>query len=212
MITTFFFSESDSVKMFILTANVTVLSANKNVCNNRIVWLDMEMTGLDINTDYILEIACLITDKNLQVISKDLNIVVHQPDEILNNMNDWCLQTHKKTGLIDASRSSKITIQDAEQAILEFLKLHVEEKTCPLAGSSVYMDRIFLYKYMPLVNDYLHYRIIDTTTIKELIRRWNTDIPALNKEHDHRALSDIKESIKELELYKTHIFDRCTRN
>nr|XP_012147823.1 PREDICTED: probable oligoribonuclease [Megachile rotundata] len=76
--------------------NVTVLSANKNVCNNRIVWLDMEMTGLDINTDYILEIACLITDKNLQVISKDLNIVVHQPDEILNNMNDWCLQTHKK--------------------------------------------------------------------------------------------------------------------
>ncbi|PBC30990.1 oligoribonuclease [Apis cerana cerana] len=175
--------------------------------NNYIVWLDMEMSGLDINTSQILEIACVITDKNLKTISKDLNIIIHQSDEILNNMDDWCLATHQKTGLIYESRLSKITIQDAEQILLKYLKTYVKERTCPLAGSSVYVDRMFLHKYMPLVNNYLHYRIIDTSTIKELIKRWNINITILKKDHNHRALSDIKESIKELQYYKNNIFN-----
>ncbi|XP_029037895.1 oligoribonuclease-like isoform X1 [Osmia bicornis bicornis] len=197
-------------------SNINVPNMKTN--NDHICWLDMEMTGLDVHTDHVLEVACLITDKNLKVISTDLNIVIHQPDEVLENMNDWCLLNHKKyyhyfqTGLINESRLSKITIHDAEQAVLEFLKLYIKEKTCPLAGSSVYMDRMFLHKYMPLVDNYLHYRIIDTSTIKELIKRWNTNVPTLIKEHNHRALSDIIESIRELEYYKKHIFDVCKQN
>ncbi|XP_076751139.1 putative oligoribonuclease [Xylocopa sonorina] len=190
----------------------TDTNTENNNLNNRIVWLDMEMSGLDVNTSQILEIACLITDRNLKVVCNELNIVVHQPDEVLNNMNDWCLATHQKTGLTNESRLSRITIQDAEQIIIKYLKTHVEEGTCPLAGSSVYMDRMFLYKYMPSVNNYLHYRIIDTSTIKELIKRWNTNVPTLEKVYKHRALSDIKESIKELEHYKKHIFGPCIKD
>ncbi|XP_017795910.1 PREDICTED: probable oligoribonuclease [Habropoda laboriosa] len=167
----------------------------------------MEMSGLDVNTSHILEIACLITNRNLDIISEDLNIVIHQPDEILDNMNDWCLATHHKTGLINESRLSQTTIQDAENIVLKYLKTYVEEKACPLAGSSVYMDRMFLYKYMPLINNYVHYRIIDTSTIKELIKRWNTNVPVLQKRCDHRALLDIKESIRELKCYKKYVFD-----
>lgn len=189
-----------------------VLPTNKNECNDHIVWLDMEMTGINVNIQHILEIACVITDKNLQITSKNLNIVIHQPDEILNNMNDWCLLNHKKTGLIDESRSSKITIQDAEQAMLKFLKQHVGENLCPLAGNSVYMDRMFLDKYMPLVSAYLHYRIIDISTIKELFSRWCSNIPQFRKESIHRALPDIKESIEELKYYKKYMFDKCNRS
>ncbi|CAK9806595.1 Probable oligoribonuclease [Anthophora quadrimaculata] len=183
----------------------------KSNCSN-IVWLDMEMTGLDISTSHILEVACLITDRNLKVISEDLNIVIHQSDEILDNMNDWCLINHKKTGLIDESRLSQITTNDAEEIVLKYLKRYTEEKACPLAGSSVYVDRMFLCKYMPLINNYLNYRIIDTSTIKELIKRWNTNVPVLQKRHDHRALLDIKESIRELKCYKQYIFDLCVKS
>lgn len=188
-----------------------VTNTKKNL-DADIVWLDMEMTGLDTNTCHILEIACLITDKNLNVISKDLNVVVHQPDEILNNMNEWCLKTHQKTGLIHESKSSKIMLQDAEEIVLKYLSTYVKKGICPLAGSSVYMDRMFLHKYMPLVNDYLHYRIIDTSTIKELIKRWNIDIPSFPKRHKHRALADIEESIRELKHYKKHIFDLSVKS
>lgn len=177
-----------------------------------IVWLDMEMTGLDVNTCHILEIACLITDKNLNIVSEELNIVVHQPDDVLDNMNEWCLSTHKKTGLIDESKSSKIMLQDAEQLVLKYLDTYVEKGICPLAGNSVYVDRMFLYKHMPLVNDYLHYRIIDTSTIKELIMKWNLDVPPFPKQHKHRALPDIVESIKELEHYKKHLFDPSVKS
>ncbi|XP_012241549.1 oligoribonuclease isoform X2 [Bombus impatiens] len=185
----------------------------KSNSNDYIIWLDMEMSGLDVNTSQILEIACLITNKDLKVVSKDLNVIIHQPDEILNNMNDWCLATHQKTGLINESRLSKTTVENTEQIVLKYLKTYIEEEaTCPLAGSSVYMDRMFLYKYMPLVNNYLHYRIIDTSTIKELIKRWNTNVPTFKKNHVHRALPDVKEIIRELQNYKDHIFDLCIRS
>ncbi|KZC04224.1 putative oligoribonuclease, partial [Dufourea novaeangliae] len=165
-----------------------------------------QMTGLDIQASHILEVACIITNKDLKVIGNEINIVIHQPNEILDNMNDWCINHHGKTKLTDESRFSKTTTQEAEKIILNHLQMHIERGVCPLAGSSVYMDRIFLYKHMPAVNDYLHYRLIDTSTIKELITRWNLDCPTFTKKSNHRALSDIKESIKELQHYRKYVF------
>ncbi|XP_076667803.1 putative oligoribonuclease isoform X1 [Andrena cerasifolii] len=186
-------------------ASATAINMEKKNWSNHIVWLDMEMTGLDVHTSHILEVACVVTDNDLKIVSDDLNVIVHQPNEILESMNDWSIKMHKKTGLVDESRLSKITIQDAERMVLKHLQTYAEEGICPLAGSSVYMDRRFLQKYMPAVDNYLHYRIIDTSTIKELINRWTLSVPALVKRHDHRALSDIKESIRELEHYRTHL-------
>ncbi|KYN09727.1 putative oligoribonuclease [Trachymyrmex cornetzi] len=175
---------------------------------NYIVWIDMEMTGLDVDKDHILEIACVVTDKKLNIVSEELNIVIHQSDAILENMNDWCKETHTKTGLVENSRSSTISLEEAEKTVLDFLKKHIHERSCPLAGSSVYMDRFFLYKNMPLVNNYLHYRIIDVSTIKEIARRWNPNVynSMPKKRVNHRALDDIKESINELKHYKKHFF------
>ncbi|XP_076245119.1 oligoribonuclease isoform X2 [Calliopsis andreniformis] len=178
----------------------------KKDCSDYIVWLDMEMTGLNINTSHILEVACVITDNNLSIVSEELDLVIHQPDEILENMEKWSMQNHKRTGLTDASRQSIFTIQDAEQILLKYLQNYVKEGTCPLAGSSVYVDRMFLQKYMQTVDNYLHYRIIDTSTIQELVK-WKLDIPKISKCHDHRALSDIKESIRQLEHYRVHLFN-----
>ncbi|KAK2582962.1 hypothetical protein KPH14_009018 [Odynerus spinipes] len=180
----------------------------KNSADNHIVWIDMEMTGLDIETCHILEITCLITNSDLKIISDTLNIVINQPNSILNNMHGWCKEQHTKTKLIDDVRNSKISLKDAEQTVLKYLQDHVPQGKCPLAGNTIYMDRLFLCKYMPLVNDYLHYRIIDISTIKELVRRWNPQIydSAPPKKHSHRATLDIIESIKELDYYKKYMF------
>lgn len=173
-----------------------------------IVWIDMEMTGLDIEKDHILEIACIVTDESLKIISKELNIVIHQPSMILDNMNEWCKKNHKMTGLTEDSRSSTISLEKAEKMVLDFLQKYIPEGKCPLAGNTVYMDRLFLYKHMPLVDKYLHYRIIDVSSIKELVRRWKPGVyeSIPRKMLKHRALDDIKESIKELNYYKAHIF------
>ncbi|KAI4485343.1 hypothetical protein M0804_006848 [Polistes exclamans] len=193
-----------------INCNVYLLQRmmSTNNQNNHMVWIDMEMTGLDINTCHILEITCLITDSNLKIISDKLNIVINQPDSILNTMDNWCKEHHKKSKLIDDVRNSKISLKDAEQTVLKFLKSYVPRGKCPLAGNSVYMDRLFLIKYMPLVHDYLHYRIIDVSTIKEVARRWNSQIynSAPPKTYQHRATFDILESIKELDHYKNCIF------
>ncbi|XP_020293351.1 probable oligoribonuclease isoform X2 [Pseudomyrmex gracilis] len=166
------------------------------------------MSGLDIETDHILEIACVVTDKTLKIISEELHIVLHQSDTVLNNMNEWCKRHHHTSGLTSDSRSSRTSLKDAEQSVLAFLQKYIPSNACPLAGNSVYMDRLFLYKYMPLVNDYLHYRIIDVSSIKELVRRWNPNVykNAPRKVLCHRALDDVKESIKELAYYQKHIF------
>ncbi|XP_011703384.1 PREDICTED: probable oligoribonuclease isoform X2 [Wasmannia auropunctata] len=175
---------------------------------NYIVWIDMEMTGLEVDKDHILEIACIITDNKLNIISEELNIVIHQSDEILENMNEWCKENHKRTGLIESSRSSTVSLEEAEKTVLDFLKKYIQERTCPLAGNSIYMDRFFLYKHMPLINNFLHYKIIDVSTVKELTRRWNPNVhnSAPKKKLNHRALDDIKESITELRHYKNHLF------
>ncbi|CAH4037965.1 probable oligoribonuclease [Pieris brassicae] len=191
-----------------------IMSEKRNVSPNldnkskRIVWVDLEMTGLDIEKDHILEIACLVSDENLKVVATGPNIVIHQPDEILNSMNDWCISTHGESGLTKSSQESKVSVKDAEEKVLTFLKSHVPEKTCPLGGNSVYMDKIFLRKYMPTLNDYLHYRIVDVSSIKEIVKRWYpkeySNVP--QKKFAHRGMNDILESLEELKYYKTNVF------
>ncbi|XP_050348738.1 probable oligoribonuclease [Nymphalis io] len=186
----------------------TKMNFHSDNAAKRIVWVDLEMTGLDIEKDHILEIACLVTDCNLNLIAEGPNIIIHQPDDVLNNMNAWCIAQHGESGLTKASRESKFSVSEAENQILNFIKSHVPEKKCPLGGNSVYMDRLFIRKYMPNLNEYLHYRIIDVSSIKELAKRWYqkeySRIP--QKKFHHRCLNDIKESIEELNYYKLNIF------
>ena len=181
--------------------------STKMTTNDHIVWVDLEMTGLDIEKDHIIEMACLITDKNLNIVAEGPELVIHQSDKVLDEMNDWCKTTHSKSGLTQAVKESQIDLRKAEQQMVEFLKQHVPEKKCPLAGNSVYMDRMFLNKYMPEFNQYLHYRIIDVSSIKELNFRWfPTNKNSKSKMLNHRALDDIKESIEELKFYRDTIF------
>ncbi|KAL3277612.1 hypothetical protein HHI36_012954 [Cryptolaemus montrouzieri] len=175
---------------------------------NRIVWIDMEMTGLNIEKDKIMEVACLVTDSDLNVIAEGPDIVIHQTEGVIENMNEWCQIQHKKTGLAEACLKSTVSLADAEHTLLRFIKEHITEKASPLAGNSVYMDRLFLRKYMENVDNYLHYRIIDVSTIKEVCRRWNPEIykSVPEKNYEHRALNDIKESVQELRFYKENFF------
>lgn len=155
-----------------------------------------------------MEVACLVTDKDLNVISGEFNVVVNHSDAILSNMDEWCMDHHEKTGLIKDSRSSKVNVQEAERMLLDFLKTYISEGVCPIAGNTVYMDLMFLRKHMPLVVSYLHYRIIDVSTIKELTRRWSPliykNVP--KKKLCHRALADIRESLQELKYYREKMF------
>ena len=176
--------------------------------DQRIVWVDCEMTGLDHTRDKIIEIAVIITDKELNVVAEGPNLVIHQPKEIMDNMNAWCIDHHGKSGLTQKVLESKISVQDADQTVTSFVKQWVPAKKCPLAGNSVGEDKKFLEKYMPNFYDHLHYRIIDVSTIKELSKRW---YPAQKegappKKMTHLAMDDIRESIDELIYYKTAVF------
>ncbi|XP_014476949.1 PREDICTED: probable oligoribonuclease isoform X2 [Dinoponera quadriceps] len=191
-----------------------LVTANDYGDDKYMVWLDMEMTGLDVENSHILEIACLITDEKLTSADDYLSIIIHQPNEVLENMTDWCKVQHKKTGLIAACQSSNITLKEAEVMTLKYLKNNIPSKVCPLAGNSVHIDRMFLRKYMPLVDDYLHYRIIDVSTIRELARRWHPSVyrAAPKKNYSHRAVHDVKDSINELYYYKEHCFYRNNKD
>jgi oligoribonuclease len=173
-----------------------------------LVWVDLEMTGLEIDTDVILEVASVITDSALQIIAEGPSYVVNQPEEFLSRMDSWCIEHHGKSGLIQAVRQSTITLEYAYEQTLSFVKQHCPEHTAILAGNSVYQDRIFLKKYMPKIVDYLHYRIIDVSTVKELVARWYSHNPlrVYKKTDTHRALSDVYESIAELQHYRASFF------
>lgn len=173
-----------------------------------LVWIDLEMTGLDATKDVILEIATIITDNNLKIIEKGPAFVIHQPEEKLISMDEWCTQTHKKSGLTDAVRASIVTLTQAEDESLKFIKKHCGPKTGVLCGNSVWQDRIFLKAYMPRIIDYLHYRLVDVSSIKELIAQWYPNNPHTTfiKKESHRAYTDIKESIAELHHYKKQFF------
>lgn len=182
---------------------------------SKIVWMDLEMTGLDVEKDRIMEIVCVISDSTLSQITEGPRIVLHQSDETLNNMGDWCKNTHIKTGLWDECRQSTVTDEQAEAQVLTFLQQNdIKSRECPLAGNTIYMDRIFLYKYMPKLNEFLHYRLIDVSTCKELCSRWNADLyaAATVKRNVHRGYEDIMESINELKYYKQFMFQQQQSN
>ncbi|XP_069750683.1 small fragment nuclease [Narcine bancroftii] len=174
----------------------------------RMVWVDLEMTGLDIEKDKIIEMACIITDSDLNIVAEGPHLIVNQPNELLDGMSEWCAEHHGKSGLTQAVRDSKINLQQAEYEFLSFIRQHTPPGLCPLAGNSVHADKKFLDKYMPQFMRHLHYRIIDVSTIKELCRRWYPDEyeDAPKKKASHRALDDIRESIRELRFYRMHVF------
>ena len=170
------------------------------------VWIDLEMTGLDPAKEKIIEIATIITNKDLEVIAEGPNLVIHQSNWLLKKMDEWNKTTHGKSGLIDAVKASKITTKQAEMETLNFIKEYCEEKKAPICGNSIHHDRLFLRKYMPTLNDYLHYRLVDVSSVKGVIDRWYPNAKRYNKSSDHRALDDIRESIRELKYYQENFF------
>lgn len=176
--------------------------------NNNLVWIDLEMTGLDVKKDVILEIACIITDGNLNLIAEGPSLVVHQSEDLLAAMDAWPKNQHTQSGLIERVRASSITIDQAEEQIVSFIKKYCSPSTAVLAGNSVWQDRIFLHAYMPRILAYLHYRIIDVTSVKELVAHWYPDDPHVKfeKRDTHRALQDIQESIAELKHFRKYFF------
>jgi len=171
-----------------------------------LVWMDLEMTGLDPKEDTILEIATVITDGNLKVIAEGPNIVIHQPDDILDGMNDWCKQHHADSGLSDRVRASNVSLAAAEAQTLDFIRQYVPEGKSPLCGNSIHQDRRFLVAYMPKLEAYLHYRNLDVSTVKELVRRWYPALEMPAKKEEHLALADTLESIDELRFYRKYVF------
>jgi oligoribonuclease len=171
-----------------------------------LIWLDMEMTGLDPDTEHVLEIATLITDAELEVIAEGPDIVVHQPDEILDAMGEWCTEHHGRSGLTEACRRSTISVEEAEAETLAFVREHCPPGKSPLCGNSIGQDRRFIVRHMPKLDAFLHYRSVDVSTLKELCRRWYPDLPGVTKAEAHRALDDIRESLAELRYYREHVF------
>jgi oligoribonuclease len=170
---------------------------------NNLVWLDMEMTGLNPDTDRILEVAMVITDSQLNTVAIAPVMVVHQPDDALAAMDDWNRSTHARTGLIDKVKASVLTEAGVEDTLLAFVSEHVPSRTSPLCGNSICQDRRFLARHMPRLEAYLHYRNLDVSTLKELARRWRPQISkGLTKQGKHEALADIHESIDELRYYR----------
>lgn len=181
--------------------------ADKGV--DRLVWVDCEMTGLDVRRDALIEIAALVTDSELRVLGDGIDLVINAPDELLDSMQPVVQEMHAKSGLTDAVRASTVTVADAERLVLEHLRKHVPDaRTVPLCGNSIATDRAFLSRDMPDLDGFLHYRMVDVSSIKELTRRWYPRVyfSQPQKGLAHRALADIKESIRELRYYRQTVF------
>jgi oligoribonuclease len=169
-----------------------------------LVWIDMEMSGLVPERDRILEVAMVVTDADLATVLEAPVFVIHQDDAVLDAMDAWNKSTHGKSGLVDKVRASTLTEGEAESRLLELLKPIVASGVAPLAGNTVHQDRRFMARYMPALDAYLHYRIVDVSTLKELARRWRPDVLAgVTKEGRHEALADVHESIAELRYYRS---------
>jgi len=174
-----------------------------------LVWMDLEMTGLDHTSDVIVEIATLITDDNLEIIAEGPDLVVHQDDDVLERMDPFVVEMHTRSGLLESIKSSEISLEQAGAATLDFIKLHVPEPmTVPLCGNSIGTDRRFLAAYLPEIENHLHYRSIDVSSVKELVKRWYPGVDASRprSQGSHRALDDIRESIREMAFYRDQVF------
>jgi oligoribonuclease len=173
--------------------------------SQHLIWIDLEMTGLNPDSDLIIEIATVVTDKDLNILAQGPVLAVHQSDAALAAMDDWNQKHHGESGLIDRVKASNINDAEAERLTIEFLKLWVPENTSPICGNSIGQDRRFLVRYMPKLEAYFHYRNIDVSTLKELAARWAPEVKnGFNKESTHQALDDIIESIEELRYYREH--------
>ena len=173
-----------------------------------LVWMDLEMTGLNPEKERIIEIAVIVTSPDLSISVEGPVFVIHQSDELLDQMDAWNKGTHGRSGLIDRVKASTVTEAEAEKEIIKFLKKYVPAKASPLCGNSIGQDRRFLVKYMPKLEDFVHYRNVDVSTLKELSRRWKPAVyGSFKSEQAHTALADVKESIAELQHYKEHLLN-----
>lgn len=172
-----------------------------------LVWMDLEMTGLDAGRDAIVEIATLVTDDDLEIVAEGPDLVIHQTDEVLAVMEPVVVEMHTKSGLLELVRASTVSLEDAGAQTLAFLRQWVPEpRTVPLCGNSIGMDRRFLAAHLPEIEAWLHYRSVDVSSVKELVRRWYPGVKAPQKPGAHRALDDIRESVRELRFYREHVF------
>lgn len=177
------------------------------VSAQNLVWIDMEMTGLDPEENVVLEIATIVTDKDLNVLAEGPVIAIHQSDEELAKMDDWNVNTHTKSGLVARVKASQHDEAKAIAETLDFIRQWVPERTSPLCGNSIGQDRRFMVKHMAELEAFFHYRNVDVSTIKELVRRWQPELlDQFKKSGTHQALDDIRESIAELQFYRSHVF------
>lgn len=176
--------------------------------DTHLVWLDMEMTGLEPEKERIIEVAFVVTDLHLNTLAEGPVLVIHQPDTVLDAMDNWNKGTHGKSGLIDKVKASTVTEWQAQEQILEFLKPLIPKGKIPLCGNTIHQDRRFMALYMPELNDFFHYRNIDVSTLKELAKRWRPEVyKSFKKQQKHTALADVYESIAELKHYREHFLN-----
>jgi len=175
--------------------------------DNNLVWIDLEMTGLEPETDVILEMATIVTDSNLNILAEGPVFAIKTADEVLDNMSQWCIDQHGKSGLTQRCRDSQHDLAAAVSETIEFLSQYVSAGKSPMCGNSIGQDRRFLVKYAPELEGFFHYRNLDVSTVKELAKRWNPEVSKLvKKSSSHLALDDIRDSIAELVTYRTHFF------
>lgn len=174
---------------------------------SHLIWLDMEMTGLDPETCLPMEVAVIITDRELAVLTESPTWVVHHSDEVLTSMDPWCIQKFEKTGLTQRSRHSALTLEDVDAALFSFVEPWTEPKKAILCGNSIHQDRKFIDRYFPKIKAHLHYRLLDVSSVKEIVRLWQPDLlNQVKKEDKHSALDDIRESLAELQFYRQAVF------
>ncbi|HNA30368.1 MAG TPA: oligoribonuclease [Thiobacillaceae bacterium] len=173
--------------------------------DTHLVWVDMEMSGLDPDKDVVLEVALVVTDKDLNLVEEGPVLVVHQADAVLDAMDSWNKSTHGKSGLVDKVKASPLSEADVETRMIEFMARHVGERKSPMCGNSICQDRRFMARHLPKLEAYFHYRNLDVSTLKELAARWRPELKdGFKKANSHTALADIQESIEELKYYREH--------